>query len=194
MIELLFVRHGQTDWNLERRLQGIIDIPLNATGREEAEGLGKNFDFTINGIYSSDLSRAYETAEIITRGYNLPITKDKRLRERDFGKLSGKDIEFSRSVNRDLYGLEPIPSVNSRLEHFLGDMSKLDSGSYLVATHGGVISGILSLLTNGEIHWKTHPIKNCSLTSLTYHGNNWRINYFGKVFHEENLTKESICN
>lgn len=192
MIELIFVRHGQTDWNLEKRLQGIKDIPLNKTGISEAVNLRDNLSISIDSIISSDLKRAYKTAEILNETYKLPISTDERIRERDFGELAGEKAEFSHTVDRDLYGVEVFEDFDKRLLSFLEDMTSLPAGRHMVVCHGGVISEILKVLSNGELHWKTHPISNCSLTSLTFDGNTWSIDYFGKKFNEENLTKESI--
>ncbi len=85
------MRHGQTDWNLEDRFQGSTDIPLNNTGREQAE---QAFEATsklpIDIIVTSDLSRAKETAEILNRKMELPLILEPRLRERNFGDWQGK--------------------------------------------------------------------------------------------------------
>lgn len=192
MIELIFIRHGQTDWNLERRLQGIMDIPLNETGIKEAKLLRDNLTISIDSIISSDLKRAYKTAEILNELYHLPITTDERVSERDFGKLAGEKVDFSHTVDRDLFGVESFDEFDKRLLSFLNDMTSLLPGRHMVVCHGGVISEILKILSNGDLHWSTHPIKNCSLTGLSFDGDLWSIDFYGKDFNQVNLTKKSI--
>jgi broad specificity phosphatase PhoE len=88
--ELLLVRHGETDWNRERRFQGHADQPLNATGREQAEALAAELaDEGIELIYTSDLSRARETAEIIAARLGAEVVPMRELREIDVGDWQG---------------------------------------------------------------------------------------------------------
>lgn len=89
-LELILVRHGQTDWNLEGRYQGGTDVPLNATGREQAEGLAAELSSRrIDALYSSPLGRALETARAIARGRGLELRTDPRLKEIDLGEWEG---------------------------------------------------------------------------------------------------------
>jgi len=93
--EILFlVRHGETDWNRNhKRLQGRKNIPLNAKGIDQAECLAEFFkDIEISASFSSPLSRAYQTANIINRFHNLPIEQDEQLIEMDFGIWEGKTV------------------------------------------------------------------------------------------------------
>lgn len=90
MTELWLVRHGQTDWNLQRRYQGQTDPPLNATGLQQAELAGEALvGRHYAAIYSSDLQRARVTAEIIGRRLGMEVLVDSRLREVNFGKWEG---------------------------------------------------------------------------------------------------------
>lgn len=90
MTTFLLIRHGQTDWNVEGRYTGQADIPLNNTGREQAgEAAAQLRDAPPDVIYSSDLQRARETAEIIAREFTLGVHVDKRLREIDQGDWEG---------------------------------------------------------------------------------------------------------
>ncbi|MDE7038136.1 MAG: histidine phosphatase family protein, partial [Lachnospiraceae bacterium] len=89
-MKLYIVRHGETEWNKERRLQGQVDIPLNESGRrlarETSGGLaGIHFDL----CYSSPLSRARETAELILEGRSTPVIEDERIIEMAFGECEG---------------------------------------------------------------------------------------------------------
>lgn len=90
MAEIWLVRHGQTDWNLEGRLQGQLDVPLNDTGMDQARLLADQLaEKKFCALYSSDLMRARQTAEIISGRVNLPIKFDRRLREISQGEFEG---------------------------------------------------------------------------------------------------------
>ncbi|MCM1512232.1 MAG: histidine phosphatase family protein [Oxalobacter formigenes] len=92
--EILIIRHGQTDWNVSKRLQGHSDIPLNAKGREQAAALAETLrDEKLDAIFSSDLKRALETAHAIARLHNLPVQPDPAFRERSYGAFEGLSRE-----------------------------------------------------------------------------------------------------
>jgi broad specificity phosphatase PhoE len=94
---LLLVRHGETDWNAEGRLQGHTDRPLSDLGRRQARQLaGELASEELDAIYSSDLARARETAEIVGERLGLPVVLDPDLREKDWGTWEGLT-----SVERD---------------------------------------------------------------------------------------------
>jgi probable phosphoglycerate mutase len=87
---LHFIRHGETDWNVGRRVQGTTDVPLSTRGREQAEELAARLaDWPIGAIYSSDLRRALETARPLAARLGLDVIVDPILRERDFGAFEG---------------------------------------------------------------------------------------------------------
>ena len=87
---LYFIRHGQTDWNKDMRMQGQSDIPLNENGRESAIEAGKTLANThIDLAFSSPLKRAKETAELVLAGRDIPIIEDKRIEEICFGICEG---------------------------------------------------------------------------------------------------------
>ena len=84
------VRHGETDWNLNERIQGQTDTPLNATGRRQADLLGRRLDDVhFDAMYSSDLARTYETAQLVAKGRDIAIATDPDLREFSFGEWEG---------------------------------------------------------------------------------------------------------
>jgi len=95
---VILVRHGETDWNRENRIQGGLDIPLNERGKEQAKDIAlKLADTTIHYIYSSRLSRAYETAVEIAKLHKLEVVTDSRLGELKQGKWEGmKTLEVRR--------------------------------------------------------------------------------------------------
>ena len=88
---IIAIRHGETAWNVDARIQGHLDIPLNANGRWQAERLAYALkDASISAIYASDLTRAWETAQYVGQAQGLQVTKEIGLRERDFGDFQGK--------------------------------------------------------------------------------------------------------
>lgn len=87
---LIALRHGETAWNAEQRIQGQLDTPLNETGRWQAERLGQALaDADVQAIYSSDLQRARDTAAPLAQRMGLPVQTDPALRERHFGQWQG---------------------------------------------------------------------------------------------------------
>jgi len=134
---LLLVRHGETDWNADGRLQGQTDRPLSDYGREQARQLaedlqGEGFD----AIYSSDLSRARETAEIVGARLGLRVELDPDLREKDWGNWEGLT-----SVERDRVEFvgESTEAHQERTLRALRRLSERHPGDarILVVTHGG---------------------------------------------------------
>ena len=90
MTTFLFIRHGQTEWNAQGRWQGFTDIPLNETGRAQAQALAKRLaSWPLNAVYSSDLVRAAETAQALATPHNLQPILDAHWRERGLGQLEG---------------------------------------------------------------------------------------------------------
>lgn len=93
-MELIIIRHGETEWNRLERCQGISDIPLNETGREQARRLADSLRAEkLSAIFSSDLVRARETAETIADVHSLPVSFNRDLREMDQGEFEG--LEFT---------------------------------------------------------------------------------------------------
>ncbi|MEW5721334.1 MAG: histidine phosphatase family protein [Chloroflexota bacterium] len=90
MTTLVLIRHGQTDWNVEGRWQGQTDLPLNDRGRQEAQRVAQDLGaFEFAALYSSDLRRALETAQIIGAALGLAVTPERRLREINLGVWQG---------------------------------------------------------------------------------------------------------
>ena len=88
---IYIVRHGETDWNIGSRMQGHTDIPLNAKGREQARKIASHLkEIHLDIMYTSPLSRAYETARIITVHHKVPFITDVSLRERQFVDMEVK--------------------------------------------------------------------------------------------------------
>ena len=144
-MKIIYVRHGETDWNVQHRFQGQTDIPLNATGRQQAEETAKLLQHdSIDVVYTSPLSRAKETAAIINRFHHAPTFEDARLIERHFGVLegqvsSGYDIShlWDYSDPSPYEDEELLPHLFQRVYEFL-DSLRGKEGTALLVAHGGV--------------------------------------------------------
>ena len=102
MGRIYFVRHGETVWNREKRIAGSTDVALTEKGREEAEERGKELEklgLKVDRIYSSPLSRAYDTALIIASHLKVEVEKDERLREQAFGYWEGVAQEIEKKIS-----------------------------------------------------------------------------------------------
>jgi probable phosphoglycerate mutase len=159
MTELWLVRHGQTDWNQEGRYQGQADIPLNAAGLDQARELAQLLDGRFfNAIYSSDLQRARQTAQILAAKLGLPIHLDTRLREIDQGEWQGLlvselaqryNTEMSARLNNPLSarapGGESVGEVAMRVWAAADDIAAAHpSGSILVVSHGLALATLVA--------------------------------------------------
>ena len=154
---IYLVRHGQTDWNVVRRIQGSTDIPLNETGRKQAKELSEDItNYKIDRIICSDLSRARETAEILNEKIGCNITFDKRLREVNYGDLEGRLIEDFKNGEWDVFNQTPEKlngekklDVYKRVKSFLDELD-IENENILVVSHGGVIRMMLYYKENGD--------------------------------------------
>ena len=148
-LTLYVVRHGQTDWNREGRIQGGTDNPLNATGREQAAALGKLLaDVRVDAVYTSAHQRARQTAAVFEG--RAPVVSMDTLKERFFGKFEGaneKDASVVADWNKrrftwtdDMEGGESLESQSRRAEAALAQIREKhkDGGTVVVVAHGGI--------------------------------------------------------
>lgn len=152
---LFVIRHGQTDWNREGRLQGHADIPLNAKGIEQAQRVAhylKEKQIPITALYSSDLQRAQQTAHEIAKLYSLHILLSADLREGDFGKLQGltkqemidKYGKLNYEYLPDFLQAEPRHLVVKRIKSFLTRIAQKHKGQHIaIVTHGAALGSLL---------------------------------------------------
>lgn len=166
---IYIVRHGQTDWNLEGRMQGHSDIPLNETGINQAKIIKEKLkDIQFDKVFSSPLKRAYQTAKIIT---NTEITIDERIIERDNGELEGKlkkdcppNIDFN-DPNTG-FGIESIIDFRNRIFNFFDDITtNYTNENILVVTHAGVAIYARCYFEGEPINndYLSFKIKNCEV-------------------------------
>lgn len=151
LTRLYLVRHGQTDWNLARRIQGHRPIPLNERGREQAETLARFFaSAPLAAVWSSDLPRARETAERIAAPHGLAVRTTSALRERAFGPLegmAGEEVEAFLAGGSfvtwyDVPGVEDDGSILARALPVLEEAREV-KGEAVLVTHGGVQKAVL---------------------------------------------------
>jgi broad specificity phosphatase PhoE len=143
---LLLVRHGETDWNAEGRLQGHTDTPLNELGRRQARTLADEVAGDgIEAVYSSDLARARETAEIVAERLGLAVVLDPDLRERDWGTWEG--LTGAERERVELVG-EPTEAHRDRMLRALRSIAAgHPGGRVLVVTHGGSMRRVQAAAT-----------------------------------------------
>ncbi len=178
MTRIVLARHGETDWNAEHRWQGHSDTPLNARGREQARELAEAVG-SVDVVYSSDLARARETAEIVAARLGAEIRLDPRLRERGFGAWEGlttAEIEarFPDAHRRWQTGegpgaddAETFVAFAARIGSFLEDvLDRHPDEVVLVVAHGGSIR-VVHALANGLDYVRDHrsiaAVGNCSV-------------------------------
>jgi len=174
------LRHGQTDWNIDLRLQGSSDIPLNETGRNQALVAGATFsreDWDV--IIASPLARARDTAQIVAQQLNMPFVIVPELVERSFGIAEG----FSHSEWRKMYeanehieGLESLEDLRSRCELLLQLVAtEYDGLRVLAISHGALIRKVLRIVSNNQIPQDGDRLGNVSLNKIVHADGYWSI-------------------
>lgn len=182
MGKLILIRHGQTDMNKDQLYYGRLDVPINETGKEQAENTRKNLvelEIDYDKIYSSPMKRAYETAEIVNYK-NLEIEKDDELREMDFGIFEGlsyKEIvkkypEEMEKLKKDWKIYSYVTGENPFMlqKRALKFLEKIDKNkNNMVVTHWGIICTLLSFLFSSELegYWK-YQVKNGGIVIIEF--------------------------
>jgi probable phosphoglycerate mutase len=203
-MKLYLIRHGETDWNIVKRLQGATDIPLNENGealaRETAEGL-KEIPFDM--VFTSPLKRAYRTAEIVKGNREIPLIIEERIREICFGDYEGlvsksegysiPDPDFKFFFTKtDCYKTppngEPIESLLERTNEFLEELKKredLKDKTILVSTHGAAVRALLSNIEHCDIahFWGKGVHKNCGVSCVELVDDEYQILWENKIFY-----------
>ncbi len=183
---LILVRHGETHWNKEGRFQGQQDIPLSQEGIIQAETLANHLkSWRVDRIVSSDLERAYTTAQLIGKPHSLSVSTDPRLREFSFGVWEGLTRqqvkarygqlfeERKANINTMIPGGETGSQMQARVKNWLEDILQGEEGQTIIAvSHGGTIRATLATILDVEIR-KCYPLKldNCGLSIIK-----WQLN------------------
>lgn len=165
MTELLLVRHGETDWNRQGRVQGHVDTPLNATGLEQARALAAELAVeTLAAVYASDLVRARDTAELAALVHGLEVTVDGDLREKNFGTWEGLTAaeiagRFPGAVRGRWGDGETSEVVTERAIAAIDRIrARHPAETVLVVSHGGPLRAILR-----HLDVEHGPVGNCDL-------------------------------
>jgi probable phosphoglycerate mutase len=187
MTELTVIRHGETDWNLQHRFQGQIDVPLNATGLDQAERLGRRLaGETFDVLVCSDLLRARRTAEPVWMPRGLAPVVEPLWREQGFGMLEGLDVPTIRSRHPDLWnqwvrheadyalpgGGESNIAFHARVMRALHALVAAHAGRRIVVvTHGGVLDMLWRQAQGLPLHGPREcAIPNTGLNRLVWRG------------------------
>jgi 2,3-bisphosphoglycerate-dependent phosphoglycerate mutase len=180
---ILLVRHGETDWNHERRIQGQSDPPLNELGREQARALSQALAAEqVDAVYASDLRRARETAEILAAELGLPVVVDRELRELNFGPWEGRTVEELEARYADAFarwrnggeagwsGGETHAAMAERVRRAVHRLAETHPGGrILLVAHGGPVRVLLmdaEGLAYPEARREFRRIANCDLSRI----------------------------
>ncbi|EJL84922.1 fructose-2,6-bisphosphatase [Polaromonas sp. CF318] len=181
---IIAIRHGETTWNVDTRIQGHLDIPLNETGRRQAERMARALaDEPISAIYASDLTRAWETAQYLARVQDIDVTREEGLRERGFGDFEGKTFaeieallpdQSMRWRKRDPEfapaGGESLIALRSRVVATAERLAAAHPGELIALVgHGGVMDVLYRAATRLDIQApRTWELGNAAINRLLW--------------------------
>jgi 2,3-bisphosphoglycerate-dependent phosphoglycerate mutase len=172
---IYLTRHGETEWNQKRIIQGHSDIPLNEKGKLQSKQLGEKLkNVYFEAVFSSDLIRAKRTAEIMVFEKKLAVTTTKALRERMFGHLEGKHVDdlkkifdelihFSKERQNELEvnNIENDEKIIKRFFPFIREVAVAYQGkNILMVSHGGLIRAFLDHIGYKTPKYSEKPMKN----------------------------------
>jgi probable phosphoglycerate mutase len=203
----IVVRHGETAWNAQSRIQGHLDSPLNEEGLAQALLVGERLGHEpFDRLYCSDLGRVLQTAQpIADRSGKRPVTTE-RLRERNLGVFQGftgeeckrdRPQDYARFHARDpdhvVPGGESIRQVYQRVSAFFDEIAAAHVGERLVVvTHGGVLDALYRHATGMPLERvRDFPIYNASLNWLAWRDGHWTVERWGDISH---LTRDAALD
>ncbi|MFD2168952.1 histidine phosphatase family protein [Tumebacillus lipolyticus] len=176
-IHLTLVRHGETLWNREFRLQGSQDIPLSDTGLAQATAIAKRLSREqFQALYSSHLQRAHKTAETIAEASGVLHRVHKDLHERHFGEIEGHTRDeilerypaiWGREKTYDVAGVEPFDALRERSRQAIEQIADQHPGEHVViVSHGGTINAFLHSISDGRCGTGISTLGNTSVTRV----------------------------
>jgi probable phosphoglycerate mutase len=198
---LCIVRHGETAWNAEHRVQGQLDIPLNEIGLRQAQAVGRVLGAErFDAIYSSDLSRALQTAQPTASALGMKVRSEKDLRERHYGifeRMTYAEVklkhaaEYARFAARDPeFGFvsgESLKDFSTRSIAIVSRLAKQHEGQdILVFTHGGVLDELYRHIQELPVSVpRDFGIPNAGLNRVEFELSRWQIRAWADVAHLE---------
>ena len=163
---IYLIRHGETAWNRENRIQGREDVPLSEEGRAQAVRCARAFSgIRIAAVATSPLSRARDTAAAIAEAAGAPVMVEDGLIERDFGDISGRVVDIF-NPERYTTNLEPLDDVAARMIGVMRRLSRELGADFAAVSHGGSINAVLRELTCGEIGSGKTRLKNACISVI----------------------------
>jgi probable phosphoglycerate mutase len=213
MTEIWVVRHGETPWNTVRRVQGWEDIELNEIGISQAHALGRHLAANtqptqpIEAIYSSDLKRAHQTANIIAGAIGLTPQIETGVRERNFGVLQGLIFNTMHEhqpeaakiwASRDPHGVIPegetLGTFHSRVVKAIDEIATRHAGKrVMVVSHGGAMDIIWRHASQVSLQEERKtPIVNTSVNRILVSADGWKIIDWGDVSHLKGASRDDV--
>lgn len=212
MTEIILIRHGETDWNAERRLQGHLDIALNAEGRRQAAALGRALqDEPLAAIISSDLQRAQHTAMAIASAQGMTVLTEIRLRERCYGAFEGlryADIaerypqDYLAWQSRDVdarspggvHTAETLREFSARVVTAIMRLAaEYEDQKIAVVAHGGVLECIYRHAHGiGLVRARDFEIRNASINRIVVNGDSMQVMQWSGVAHLMDVALDEI--
>ncbi|MED0676653.1 histidine phosphatase family protein [Aneurinibacillus thermoaerophilus] len=183
---MYLVRHGETEWNAKRLIQGHSDIPLNRRGKEQVRRLAARLKQSpISQICSSDLQRAYDTAQAVADMLGLFVCRHVELRERNYGDWEGKDYRMIQSQFPDFnpwmdteskYNVETFSAMQQRGMCCLQEILRESEAEHiLVVSHGGLINALLHHISGGVHGTGKTKLVNTGISYVRYEKGNWTV-------------------
>ncbi|WP_258728933.1 histidine phosphatase family protein [Bacillus atrophaeus] len=187
MTAVCLIRHGETDWNAQKKLQGSTDIPLNAAGERQAKETGEYLkDFNWDIIVTSPMKRAKKTAEIINEYLHLPIAVMEDFKERDYGDAEGMSLEERRKryPDKNYPNMETLEDLTARLMEGLVKVNHAyPNQKVLIVAHGVAIHALLSEISAGEINLENTRLVNACLSNIQYIEDKWHVKNYNLSSH-----------
>ncbi|MCY7672585.1 histidine phosphatase family protein [Bacillus altitudinis] len=187
MTAICLVRHGETDWNAAKRIQGRTDIPLNDTGKWQAEQTGLYLkDAHWDVVISSPLSRAKETAHLILQHVHAPLVIMDDFIERDYGDAEGMSFEERQKLfpNKQYPNMEPLSALQDRmLEGIEKVRATYPDQRVLIVAHGAAIHTLLTSLADEQMGIQNTRLVNACLNYVEWTDGEWKVNDYNVVSH-----------